>query len=49
MLIRRVRFNNPQLLHLRSEKFYNKKPMLKPAVHKKDWQHTDDIGLFIKN
>lgn len=48
MITRRVHFNNPQLLHLKSNKFYNKNLMLKPAVHKRSLKYIDDIDLFIK-
>lgn len=48
MIIRRINFNNPQLSHLKSDKFYNKNLISKPAVHKRNLKYTDDIDLFIK-
>lgn len=48
MIIRRVNFNNPQRLHLKSDKFYNKNLVSKPAVHKRNFKQIDDIDLLIK-
>ena len=45
MRIRRVNFQNPQLLHLKTDKFLGKKVISKPAVHKKQTKQIDEINL----